>query len=227
MHAFSPAQAVVVGRLAGTAGPLWQDVGPAAIVSEFLTSAQYGVGFPAAALSGAALFGASGASSYQTYGAALGLGLSPALTAAEAANAILSRWLKRTNGAAAWSGSLLKIVPYGDQAMPGTTASGATVTYLPNVTLVYDLTDDDFPFADGEDPVRIARSDPCGVPNVQRVECSDRRHGYSSKRCSDGPTVARRARSTPRPRTGRRWPAKRAVPQKQIPHLFARCGMGR
>ncbi|AYO85899.1 phage tail protein [Methylobacterium brachiatum] len=170
----------VVGRLAGTAGPLGQDADPAAMISDFLTNAQYGVGFPAAALSGAALFGASGDASYQTYCAALGLGLSPALTDAETANAILSRWLKLTNSAAVWSGALLKIVPYGDQAVTGTTPSGATVTYVPTITPVYDLTDDDFLFADGEDPVRIARSDPYGLPNVQRVECSDRSHGYSS-----------------------------------------------
>jgi hypothetical protein len=170
----------VVGRLAGTAGPLGQDADPAAMISDFLTNAQYGVGFPAAALSGAALFGASGDSSYQTYCAALGLGLSPALTDAETANAILSRLLKLTNSAAVWSGALLKIVPYGDQVVTGKTASGATVTYVPTITPVYDLTDDDFLFADGEDPVRIARSDPYGLPNVQRVECSDRSHGYSS-----------------------------------------------
>ncbi|WP_457105899.1 phage tail protein [Methylobacterium sp. P5_C11] len=126
------------------------------------------------------LFGASGDASYQTYCAALGLGLSPALTDAETANAILARWLRLTNSAAVWSGARLKIVPYGDQVVTGTTHSGARVTYVPDVTPVYDLTDDDFLAAEGDDPVRIARSDPYGLPNVQRVECSDRSHGYTT-----------------------------------------------
>lgn len=170
----------VVGRLAGTAGPLGQDADPASLISDFLTNAQYGVGFPAGALSGTALFGASGDSSYRSYCAALGIGLSPALTDAETANSILARWLKLTNSAAVWSGALLKIIPYGDQPVTGTTLAGAPVSYVPNVTPVYDLTDDDFLVADGEDPVRIARSDPYGLPNVQRLECSDRSHGYTA-----------------------------------------------
>ncbi len=53
-------------------GRLGQDADPAALISDFLTNAQYGVGLPASALSGAALFGASGDASYQTYCAALG-----------------------------------------------------------------------------------------------------------------------------------------------------------
>ncbi len=170
----------VVGRLAGTAGPLGQDADPAELISDFLTNAQYGVGLPASALSGAALFGASGDASYQTYCAALGLGLSPALTDAETANAILARWLRLTNSAAVWSGARLRIVPYGDQVVTGVTHSGASVTYVPDVAPVYDLTDDDVLAAEGDDPVRVARSDPYGLPNVQRVECSDRSHGYTA-----------------------------------------------
>lgn len=170
----------VVGRLAGTAGPLGQDADPAALISDFLTNAQYGVGLPPSALSGAALFGASGDASYQTYCAALGLGLSPALTDAETANSILARWLRLTNSAAVWSGARLRIVPYGDQVVTGVTHTGASVTYVPDVAPVYDLTDDDVLAAEGDDPVRVARSDPYGLPNVQRVECSDRSHGYTA-----------------------------------------------
>jgi hypothetical protein len=170
----------VVGRLAGAAGPLGQDADPAALVSDFLTNAQYGVGLPASALSGAALFGASGDGTYQTYCAALGLGLSPALTDAETANSILSRWLRLTNSAAVWSGAMLRIVPYGDQVVTGVTHAGASITYVPAVAPAYDLTDDDVLDAEGDDPVRVARSDPYGLPNVQRLECSDRSHGYTA-----------------------------------------------
>lgn len=169
----------VVGWLAGTAGPLGQDADSAALVSDFLANAQYGVGLPGSALSGAALFGASGDGTYQTYCAALGLGLSAALTDAETASAILARWLRLTNSAAVWSGARLRIIPYGGQPVTGMTHSGASMTYVPDVTPVYDLTDD-FLVADGDDPVRIARSDPYGPPNGQRVECSDRSRGYTA-----------------------------------------------
>lgn len=170
----------VIGVLAGTAGPLNQDADPAPMIADFLMNAQYGVGFPAASLSAASLFGASGDGSYQTYCAAVGLALSPVLADQETASSILTRWLQITNAAAVWSGNLLKIIPYGDLPVTGTTPAGAAVTFQPNVAPVYDLTDDDFLHAEDEDPVRIARSDPYGVPNLQRIECSDRARGYPS-----------------------------------------------
>ena len=46
---------------------------------DFLTNAQYGVGFPAGSIDATTLYGAGGDASYQTYCAAVGLALSPAL----------------------------------------------------------------------------------------------------------------------------------------------------
>ncbi|HWG04861.1 MAG TPA: phage tail protein, partial [Beijerinckiaceae bacterium] len=93
------------------------DADPAQIINDFLTNAQYGVGFPAASIDASTLFGAGGDASYQTYCKAVGFALSPALTNQESAQTILTRWLQLTNTAAVWSGGLLKFIPYGDEAI--------------------------------------------------------------------------------------------------------------
>ncbi|MGA2893769.1 MAG: phage tail protein [Xanthobacteraceae bacterium] len=103
------------------------DADPAQIVSDFLTNAQYGIGFPASSIAATTLFGSGGDASYQTYCAAVGFALSPALTDQERASSILGRWLQLTNTAAVWSGGLLKFIPYGDTA---TVAGAATTTTI-------------------------------------------------------------------------------------------------
>ena len=58
------------------------------IVDDFLTNAQYGVGFPAGSIDATTLFGSGGDASYQTYCTAVGFALSPALTNQEQASSI-------------------------------------------------------------------------------------------------------------------------------------------
>ena len=110
------------------------DADPSQIVSDFLTSAQYGVGFPQASIDATTLFGFGGDASYQTYCRAVGLALSPALSNQEQASSILARWLQLTNTAAVWSGGLLRFIPYGDSAV-----TGNGITFDPNVTPIYNL----------------------------------------------------------------------------------------
>ena len=52
--------------------------------------------------------------------------------------------------------------------------------FAPNITPVYDLTDDDFVYEDGNDPVEVSRVDPYAVGNVQRLECFDRGKLYAA-----------------------------------------------
>ncbi|MGB6177051.1 MAG: phage tail protein [Methylocella sp.] len=140
------------------------DSDPALIIQDFLTNAQYGVLFPAASIDATTLLGSSGDSSYQTYCRASYLALSPCLTNQEAANSILARWLQLTNTAAVWSGGKLKFIPYGDTVLTG------IGTFNPNVTPVYNLTDDDFIHEDGKDPLEVVRSDPYASYNWQRLQ---------------------------------------------------------
>jgi hypothetical protein len=167
----------VYGRLYDAPGAIAvnsYDIDPAVLILDFLTNAQYGVGFPPANIDATSLSGPSGSASYQAYCRAVGLALSPALVDQEGASSIVARWLQLTNAAAVWSGGRLKIVPYGDMS-----ASGNGATFVPVTTPLYDLDDDDFVADDGEDPLKIARTDPFSLANVQRLECSDRANAYN------------------------------------------------
>jgi hypothetical protein len=161
-----------------------QDADPARVISDFLTNPQYGVGFPAASIDATALFANSGDSSYQTYCWANYLAISPVLNMPETASSILARWLQLTNATAVWSGGLLKIIPFGDGAVTGGSAPSQK-TWTPNLTPVYDLTDEDFLHMEGEDPVKITRSDPYSAHNQQAIEIQVRSDAYNT-----GPIVA-------------------------------------
>ena len=160
------------------------DADPAQVISDFLTNPQYGVGFPAASIDATSLFANSGDSSYQTYCWASYLAISPALNMQETASSILARWLQLTNSTAIWSGGLLKIIPYGDDAITGGSPASQK-TWTPDLTPIYDLTDEDFLHTEGEDPVRITRSDPYSAYNQQAIEIQSRSDAYNT-----GPVVA-------------------------------------
>lgn len=163
----------VYGILHGT-GFNGVDADPSQVIYDFLTNAQYGVGFPAAAINGAALYGNNSAS-YQAYCFATGLAISPVMTNQEMASSVITRWLQLTNSTAVWSGGQLKFVPYGDAS---TTANGWT--YTPDVTPIYALTDEDFVHSQGEDPVKITRKDPFSLPNWLSVETTARSDFYNT-----------------------------------------------
>ena len=193
----------IYGRLYG-GGFNGQDADPALVIQDFLTNAQYGVGFPAASIDAATLLGSSGDSSYQTYCKAVGLAISPALTDQEAANSVLARWLKITNTAAVWSSGVLKFIPYGDSAVTGSLYEGGLVSYAlsgldtyyaykstpqvevgtctfdPNVTPIYNLGDDDYVYDSGEDPVKVERTDPYAAYNMQILEIYQRTNYYDA-----------------------------------------------
>jgi hypothetical protein len=183
-----------VQGIASSTGGNGLDANPAAIVSDFLTNPRYGAGFPAANL--------DNLSAYAIYCQAVGLLLSPLLDTQQEALQHLSDIVKITNSAVVWSGDILKILPYGD--MP---VNGNGVTYLPNLTPVYSLSDDDFiaqvssvgtgggvapggpalrsgagvvTGGFGDDPVHIIRSTPADANNSVQIECLDRANDYNT-----------------------------------------------
>ncbi|MBE7190377.1 phage tail protein, partial [Jatrophihabitans endophyticus] len=167
-----------VGTFSGTSVTR-MDADPAQVVGDFLTNAQYGVGFPAASIDATTLYGLSGAT-YQAYCAAIGIGFSPVLVDQEAASSILARWLQITNSTAVWSGGKLKLVPYGDAPVTGALYAGGTASFVPVTTPVYDLTDDDFVADADADPVLVTRSDPYATPNVVNLEVLSRAATYTA-----------------------------------------------
>ena len=107
----------IIGVLAGT-GVNGVDADPARMIYDFLTNAQYGVGFNPASINLATLYGSGGDASLQTYCRAMGIALSAALSSPDPASSTLTRWLQLTNCAAVWSGGRLNFIPYGDIAIP-------------------------------------------------------------------------------------------------------------
>jgi hypothetical protein len=104
----------ILGVLGGS-GINGIDADPALVIQDFLTNAQYGVGFNPASIDSGSLF--TNPDSVQTYCRAMGYAFSPALTSQEQGSSILTRWLQILSIAAVWSGGVLKFIPYGDTAI--------------------------------------------------------------------------------------------------------------
>jgi hypothetical protein len=143
------------------------DANPAAVVPAILTNQQFGVGFASAQV--------DALSSYSTYCQAAGLFVSPAYTDQRPAADCIQELADATNAAPLWSGGTLKMIPYGDTAITG---NGAT--YTPNLTPLFDLTDDDF-YDNGGPPIVITRNSPADAYNRVQVQFRNRLNQYNQE----------------------------------------------
>lgn len=146
------------------------DAYPADVVQQVLTNQQFGIGFNTAWVDSLS----SGAASYQTYTRALGLFVSPYYSQQRPGTDVLKEMAEATNSGIVWSGGKLKILPYGDTAI-----TGNGVTYTPDVTPLFDLTDDDFIDNGTNSPVLITRASPANAYNRVAVEFRDRSNQYN------------------------------------------------
>lgn len=142
------------------------DASPKDIVYDLLTNPQYGAAFPVASMGDMSVYG--------DYCQAMGLFLSPAFTEQQEAREHLKLLTSMTNSACVWSEGKLKLVPYGDEAV-----SGNGATYTPNLTPIYDLTDDDYIVTGAEDPVKCDRKTPADAFNQVQVEYLNRANAYN------------------------------------------------
>lgn len=133
------------------------DAHPDEVLSDMLTDPLNGAHFPADRLPSLA--------NYRAYCHASGFFVSPALTEQSAAKDHLRDLCRMTNSDVVWSEGLLKVIPYGD-----TEVTRYGVTWTPDLTPAYDLTDDDFMAESGEDPVRVLRTAPADAYNHVQVE---------------------------------------------------------
>lgn len=143
------------------------DADPKDIIADFLTNPAYGV-----PMWGAGLVG--DLSDYSLYCRANNLLLSPVLESQSSAASAIEEWLTATNSAAFWSEGVLKIRPYGDAP-----ASGNGVTWNPNLTPVYDLTEDDLIVDDSGNPVSVEIVDQSDAYNIVQFEFLDRSQQYN------------------------------------------------
>jgi hypothetical protein len=113
-------------------------------------------------------------SGFSSYCVATGIFISPAYSEQESYQAVLERLMQLGNAGPLWSEDKLKIIPFGDSAI-----TGNGVTFTPNLTPLYDLSDDDF-LQDGDDePVRVRRSTPEDAYNQVTVMFYDRAKDYN------------------------------------------------
>ena len=72
------------------------------------------------------------------------------------------------------NGKQIQFVPYGDTAL-----TGNGVTFTPTLSPIYELGDDDFIYAEGEDPVKCTRKNTTDQKNHLDVEFLDRSNAYN------------------------------------------------
>lgn len=144
-----------------------RDANPKDVVYDLLTNPYYGVGFPLQKIADWA--------NWSRYCVSNNIFVSPAYTEQNAASAMLQTMMQLTNSGCVYSEGVLKIIPYGDVA---STANG--VTYTPNLTPVYDLSDDDF-LGEGSDPIKITRSTNADAYNQVQVKFYNRDNQYNEE----------------------------------------------
>jgi len=170
------------GLLYNTGGPNFPvDANPGNVITDFLTNARYGCGFPAANLDDLITPG----NSVHNYCAVFGLLISVSLEGQQRAAQWLDGLCRLLNVVPVCSGSLLKFIPRGDLEF-----SDNDSIYLPNLTPVYALTDEDFlpwhPHQDGadpevgqDDPIIVTRTNPADAFNWFTIEYLDRANFYN------------------------------------------------
>lgn len=158
-HSFEVASTTRVGDL--------PDANPKDILSDFVQSVPFWA---------PDLIDETSLEDYSDYCLSANLLLSPVLDDQRQASDFIGEILQATNSEIIISGGKLKIVPYGDAP-----ASGNGTSWTPNLTPVYDLTDDDFiPPGNGEDPVEVDITRTADAYNYIQVEYLDRDHQYNT-----------------------------------------------
>ncbi|MEY8688319.1 MAG: phage tail protein [Leptothrix sp. (in: b-proteobacteria)] len=156
----------VVGSGAYRYGAAVPDCNPAAFTSDLLANGRYGARMPAERLA---------LSTWTAYCAASGLLMSPALTEQVRAGDLVDQLCRMTNSAPVWSYNRLMVVPYGD-----VTLSGNGVTYAPNTTPLYDITDDVWLQDSADDPLAWEIKQPSDRYNHVKIQFNDRSNYYNA-----------------------------------------------
>jgi type IV secretory pathway TrbF-like protein len=142
------------------------DADPSLVIYHMLTDTKDGVGFPASRV--------GSLTNFQNYCLANTLLISPFYEQQSQAAAMLTDIALATNSEFVWSSGQLTIVPYGDES-----ASGNGATYTPPSSALYDLTDDDFIFQSGQDPVELTRRQASDAYNSIKIEIANRANQYN------------------------------------------------
>lgn len=149
------------------------DAHPKDIITDLLTSTEYGAGWDSSRIVVALGADGTAGSSYENYCHAVGFYLSLALTEQSTALDVINGIAESTNSALVWSQGKLKVLPYGD-----TTATGNGFTFTPDTTVAYALGVDDYVTNGADDPIQVERTNLQDTYNSFPVEYSDRAQDY-------------------------------------------------
>lgn len=147
------------------------------------TSGSFDIGFPEAVelVANNAYWGCGigltiSSDDYAAWCDAHGFVMSDSLTDAKSGRDIIGDYLTATLAEAVWSGDTLKIIPYADQTVIGSS------TYTPDLTPAL-IVDDSMLLpaqADDETPIKVTRTDPADFTNYVTVEYRDRDNDYNN-----------------------------------------------
>lgn len=153
------------------------DADPVLAMQSLLTDNRIGINFPAGSIDTKSWF--TNSNSASAWVNANKFYVSQAITNPTALSSIVGRWLEAFNIAAVWSEGLIKLVPYGDQSVSST--SPVPATYTPDLTVVAQLTDDDFLLTgENKDPVKVTRSSWADAYNRVQVGYRNRVNAYNT-----------------------------------------------
>lgn len=129
---------------------------PAYAINSIITDTRWGAAAPAMRF--------PVATDYGNYAVAMGWQIGLEMAEQKQAAEWIKEILDQTNSAPVWAADHLTIVPYGDTAV-----SGNGRTWAPNVSPIYDLTDDDY-LGDPERPIEILHKSDSETYNIRTVE---------------------------------------------------------
>lgn len=132
---------------------------PAYAISSIITNSRWGASAPAARF--------PVATNYGNYAVAMGWKIGIEMAEQKQAADWVNEILQQTNSAAVWAADHLTVIPYGDAAVSGNGRS-----WTPDVSPLYDLTDDEF-LGDPERPIEIIRKGDSETYNIRTVEFRD------------------------------------------------------
>lgn len=156
----------VIGRLPYNPTTGIFDASVKDVLVDVLTNPVAGSGFPSAKVGDLTQF--------SDYCLAAGILIAPCWVDQRPAHEYVTELTQIGNAAPVWSENKLKVIPYADRQI-----IGALAIFTPNVTPVYDLTDDDFlPRGDG-DPVGVRRKTQADAFNQVQVEFVSRANDYN------------------------------------------------
>lgn len=138
---------------------------PAVAVRQIITDTRWGASAPAKWF--------PPVTGYGDYAVAMGWVLGLEMAQQKPAADWIQEILDQTNAAAVWAADRLTIVPFGD-----TEVSGNGRIWVPNVTPIYDLTDDDF-IGSADAPILVTRKADSETYNIQPVEFRNQANEYN------------------------------------------------